>query len=100
MDRWKRRPNGVLVNDDSIGYQNAKKRVERRQERLDEMNALKKRMTELAERTDKAVEASERAAAESREMAESLERKIDEMSKANDALLDLVKTIAQKVSGG
>ena len=91
MDRWKRRPNGVLINDDSIGYQNARKRVERKAERLNEMEALKKQVNEIAAKAD-------RAAEESRETAAALERKLEEMSKSNDALMNLVKAIAEKVS--
>lgn len=52
MDKWLRGKNGVLINDDSVGYGNAKKRVRRRAEKIEEADRLKERLerieTELA----------------------------------------------------
>ena len=47
MDRWKRISSGVLLNDDATGYHNARKRVERRNAKANEMQDLRERIGKL-----------------------------------------------------
>ena len=47
MDRWKRISSGVLLNDDATGYHNAKKRVERRNAKANEMQELRERICKI-----------------------------------------------------
>lgn len=47
MDKWLRGNNGVLINDDSVGYSNAKKRVRRKAEKTEEEDRLKERLDRL-----------------------------------------------------
>lgn len=62
MDRWKRSSRGVLLNDDSVGYQNAKNRVLRRAERTSEMDEIRARIAELEEKVAVALKSSESTA--------------------------------------
>ena len=62
MDRWKRSSRGVLLNDDSVGYQNAKNRVLRRAERTSEMDEIRAKIAELEEKVAVALKSSESTA--------------------------------------
>lgn len=62
MDRWKRSGRGVLLNDDSVGYQNARNRVLRRAERTSEMDEIRARIAELEEKVAVALKSSETTA--------------------------------------
>ncbi len=62
MDRWKRSSRGVLLNDDSVGYQNARNRVLRRVERTSEMDEIRARIAELEEKVAVALKSSETTA--------------------------------------
>ncbi len=62
MDRWKRSGRGVLLNDDSVGYQNARNRVLRRAERTSEMDEIRARIAELEEKVAVALKSSESTA--------------------------------------
>ena len=58
MDKWKRGRNGVLINDDAAGYDNARKRVALKAQRRSEIEELKERMVRLEARmadTEKAL---------------------------------------------
>lgn len=50
MDKWKRSRNGVLVNDDAAGYENARRRVALKTQRRNEMEEMKERITALEAR--------------------------------------------------
>ncbi len=62
MDRWKRSGRGVLLNDDSVGYQNARNMVLRRAERTSEMDEIRARIAELEEKVAVALKSSESTA--------------------------------------
>lgn len=47
MDRWKRTVSGVIINDDSTGYENAKQRVISKAKKKDEMNDIINRINAL-----------------------------------------------------
>ncbi len=51
MDKWKRGRNGVLINDDAAGYDNARKRVALKAQRRSEIEELKERMARLEAKT-------------------------------------------------
>lgn len=58
MDKWKRGRNGVLINDDAAGYDNARKRVALKAQRRSEIEELKERVARLEARmveTEKAL---------------------------------------------
>ena len=58
MDKWKRGRNGVLINDDAAGYDNARKRVALKAQRRSEIEELKERIVRLEARmtdTEKAL---------------------------------------------
>lgn len=47
MDRWKRTAEGVIVNDDSTGYANAKMRVASRAKRKEKIESVEERIDAL-----------------------------------------------------
>ncbi len=47
MDKWKRGRSGVLVNDDAIGYENAKKRAALRAKKKEDVDRLMERVERL-----------------------------------------------------
>lgn len=53
MDQWKRASDGSLINDDEVGYSNAKKRLSLRNKRKEEKDAVFSRLGELEQRVDR-----------------------------------------------
>lgn len=52
MDKWKRNASGELVNDDQIGYENAKKRIQIRNKRKEDQEILNERLEGINERIE------------------------------------------------
>ena len=75
MDRWKRGEHGTLLNDDSTGYENARKRVASKTKRKEELEALSERVTVL-------------------------ERKIYVMNRTIESLVELCKALTDAVKKG
>jgi len=53
MDQWKRASDGSLINDDEVGYGNAKKRLLLKNKRKEEKDVIFSRLNEIEQRMDK-----------------------------------------------
>lgn len=53
MDQWKRASDGSLINDDEVGYSNARKRLSLRNKRKEEKDILFSRIEGLEQRVDR-----------------------------------------------
>ena len=72
MDKWMRSSNGTLLNDDSTGYENAKRRVAARIKRKEELDLVEERI-------------------------DVLERKVYTMNRTLESLVELCKALTDAV---
>ena len=95
MDRWKRISNGVLLNDDATGYHNARKRVERRNAKANEMQELRDRIGKIESGLQNfgAGAAFAGELADIKERISRLERGLESTDKTMQMLVELCKTL-------